>query len=223
MIITKSKDIKDVVEFVKDKRNIFLVGCGSCAEACKTGGEPEVIALKNELESHGKKVTAWIIPEETCNQNLTRKLINENKSAFEQADAVIVLACGAGVQTITNLYEEKVVYPGLDTLFLGNTRRVGDFAENCSLCGECVLGETASICPVTRCPKGLLHGPCGGMDDGKCEMDKTKECAWVRIYERLKAQGELDKLKKLKPLKDYSKHSKPATLNLGERARNKLQ
>ncbi|HRZ86594.1 MAG TPA: methylenetetrahydrofolate reductase C-terminal domain-containing protein [bacterium] len=222
MIITTAKKIDDVLASVGDKRNIFIVGCGSCAKACKTGGEPEVLAMKEELESRGRHVTGWIVPDETCHMNLTRKLVMEHQDEFVRSDAVLVLSCGAGVQTMSALFEKTPVFPALDTGFLGNTKRVGDFVENCSLCGECVLGETASICPVTRCPKGLLHGPCGGMDDGKCELDKTRDCAWVRIYERLKEQGQLDKMRTIKPMKDYSRHTKPSSLNIGERARSKL-
>jgi len=222
MIITKSKKIEDILEFVKEKTNIFIVGCGSCAAACKTGGEDEVIAMKSELESRGKKVLGWIVPDETCHIPLTKKLIMENKDAFNQSEAIIVMACGAGVQTVSVIKDDKEIYPALDTLFLGNTKRIGDFSEHCSLCGECVLGDTAAICPVTRCPKGLLHGPCGGMDEGKCEFDREKDCAWVQIYDRLKALGQLDKLKKIKPAKDYSKHIKPGDLNIGSKARKKI-
>ena len=222
MIITKFKDIKDILEIIKDKSNIFLVGCGSCSAACKTGGEPEVLAMKTELESHGKHVLGWIVPDETCHIPLTKKLIMENKDAFQRSEAVVVLACGAGVQTVSIITEDKDVVSALDSLFLGNAKRVGDFIENCSICGECVLNDTAAICPITRCPKGILHGPCGGMDEGKCELDRTKECAWVRIYERQKALGQLDKFKKIKAPKDYSKRTKPAELNVGARARSKL-
>ena len=70
-----------------------------------------------------------------------------------------------------NLYLDRPVMPALDTLFIGVEDTPGYFREVCGQCGHCVLGETAGICPVVSCHKGLMNGPCGGTNNGKCEVD----------------------------------------------------
>ena len=129
---------------------------------------------------------------------------------MDQADAILVLACGNGVQTIGDHLESKPVIPGVDPLFIGEVIRAGKYEEKCQACGECILDLTDGICPLTRCPKGLLNGPCGGYTkDGKCEVDPDKDCAWILIYERLKERGHLDKMRQILPPKDYSELHRP--------------
>ncbi|HLA49780.1 MAG TPA: methylenetetrahydrofolate reductase C-terminal domain-containing protein [Thermodesulfovibrionia bacterium] len=127
------------------------------------------------------------------------------------------MSCGAGTQTAVELYEDKPVYPTNDTLFLGNMTRLQMFDERCSLCGKCILDKTGGICPITACPKGLLNGPCGGTNEGKCEVSPDIECAWVRIYNRMKRINKLEDMREIAKPKDWSAHKKPMKLNIREK------
>lgn len=204
MIITKKKDIDEVVDSLEGK-SVYLFGCDSCAEQCKTGGEPELEEMTGELTKRGFEVLGSSLVDETCYTQLIKREFRR-KEEPGKADSILVLACGAGVKTVAEAAGEKTpVLPALDSLFLASVERVGRFFEGCSLCGECVLDRTGGICPHTECPKGLLNGPCGGVADGKCEVDTRNDCAWVRIYSRLKEQGRLHVLKKPVPPKDHSR------------------
>jgi len=215
MIITKKKDIKEVLKYLEGQKNIFIVGCGECSTTCKTGGEAEVKAVKELLEKAGKSVTGYTIPSAPCVAAKVKLELAKNKKLVESSDSVLVLACGLGIQSVKeNLRSDKPVHVGCDTLFMGAIDAGGQFLERCSACGDCVLETTASICPITRCPKSLLNGPCGGQDKGKCEVDKDRDCAWILIYKELKKQGKVGLLKNIKPPKDHSKLSKPRQLAL---------
>ena len=219
MIITESKPFQEILDYLENGTTLFLVGCGSCAAQCETGGEDQVRAMADRLREHGKQITGQIIPDETCHIPLVKKQLNENREALKQTDAVLVLACGAGTQAVSSLVN-KPVYPACNTLFLGDVKRLGDFTEYCSLCGECILGQTGGICPVTRCPKGILNGPCGGMHDGRCETDEDQECVWVQIWERLRELGCLHHMKKRRPPKNHAKKRKPGAYRV-ERLRKR--
>ncbi len=212
MIITKKKSIETILEYLNGRKNIYLFGCNSCAEQCETGGEKEVRAMAELLEKQGKYISGFSMPDETCYTMLIKKELREQREAVEKSDAILVLACGAGVKAVADTVgDSKPVFPALDSMYLANVARYGHFFEGCSLCGECVLGKTGGICPHTGCPKGLLNGPCGGMVKGKCEVNLKNDCAWIKIYQRLNAQGRLDVLKKIVPPKDHSDSVKPRT------------
>ncbi|CAG1065035.1 hypothetical protein BAC1_00611 [uncultured bacterium] len=220
MIITKKKDIKDILASLEGKKTVYLFGCDSCAEQCATGGEKEIKEMTAILEENGIKVVGSSIPEETCYRQLILKDYRL-KPELKEAEAVLVLACGAGVRTVADAAEEtQPVLPALDSLFLASVERVGRFFEGCSLCGECVLDATGGICPHTECPKGLLNGPCGGVAQGMCEVNTECECAWVRIYKRLEKQGRLDALKKIAAPKDHSVGIRPRKVLLRETPRD---
>ncbi|MBI2400470.1 MAG: methylenetetrahydrofolate reductase C-terminal domain-containing protein [Deltaproteobacteria bacterium] len=220
MIITKKKDIKAILASLEGKKTVYLFGCNSCAEQCATGGEKELKEMTAILEENGIKVVGASLPEETCYRQLVLKDYR-NKPEFREAEAVLVLACGAGVRTVADSVEEtQPVFPALDSFFLATVERVGRFFEGCSLCGECVLDATGGICPHTECPKGLLNGPCGGVAHGKCEVNIECDCAWVRIYNRLEKQGRLDALKKITAPKDHSVGIRPRKVLLRESARS---
>lgn len=215
MIITKQKDFKEILRYLEGQNKVFLVGCGECSTTCKTGGEAEVVAIKDALEKSGKIVTGYCIPSAPCVAAQAKLALAKNKKLIDASDAILVLACGLGIQSVKdNLRGDKPIHVVCDTLFMGAVDGSGAFLERCSACGDCVLEATGMICPITRCPKSLLNGPCGGQNKGKCEVDKEKDCAWILIYNELKKQGRLDLLKKTKTTKDHSKSSKPRQLSL---------
>lgn len=187
MIITESRLLKDVIENLKPYGKVFLVGCAACATKCQTGDEEAVKRLSAELEKAGKKVTGYAVLDTPCDIRIAKRDLAKSPQAAE-ADALVMLACGAGVQAAEKAIEKPLI-PGLNPVFIGTVERIGVYNEYCSVCGECILDRTAGICPVTRCSKGLINGPCGGMVDGKCEVDQERDCAWVLIYNKLKKQN----------------------------------
>ena len=216
MIITKQKEFKDIIKYLGDEKSVFLVGCGECSTTCKTGGEEEVKNIIAALEKSGKVVTGYSIPSAPCVAAKVKLELAKHRKAIESSDAILVLACGLGIQSVKeNMRIQKPVHVGCDTLFMGAIDSGGSFLERCSACGDCVLELTGSICPITRCAKGLINGPCGGQNKGKCEIDNDKDCAWILIYNELKKQGKLNLLKERRPPRDHSKSSKPRQLTLG--------
>lgn len=215
MIITKQKPIEEILEALGEEKKIFLVGCGECSTTCKTGGEGEVKALIERLAKEGKEVSGWVVPAAPCVCAQVKTDFAKNRKSVKEAGAILALTCGLGVQSIAeNGRFPGPVYAGCDTLFAGGVKPDGSFFEYCSLCAECVLNKTAAICPVTRCSKGMLNGPCGGTDKGKCEVDTERDCAWTLIYNRFKELGQLDKLCQIVPPKDFSKATKPHSLSI---------
>lgn len=211
MIISKKKPFEEVIKSLEGKERIFVVGCGECATVTQTGGENEVAQMKALLEEAGKTVVGTMIPEATCHELDVKRLLRKNKDAADQADAFLVLSCGAGCQSV-RAGTDKTVVPGVDTLFLGNIQRAMDFLEKCSLCGQCVLAEYGAICPVTRCAKGLLNGPCGGTNHGKCEVDPEKDCAWVLIHDQLKKEGRERERREIHGPKNWNVVNRPGKL-----------
>jgi ferredoxin len=203
--ITKQKPLEEILPSLGKAKKVFLIGCGTCATICHTGGRAEVLAMKEKLEAEGKKVTGWMVIPTACDE-LSREALKENAEAIESADAILVMSCAFGVQTVT-MYSDKPVYPALNTLFVGKEETPGHFIEVCMQCGNCVLATTVGICPLVRCAKSLLNGPCGGSVDGKCEVSPDTPCAWQLIYDRLKALGQLDKMEEIVPVRDWSTSS----------------
>lgn len=211
MIVTQKKQFDEILKHIGFKKKIFIIGCGDCATTCKTGGEDEVKEIKKLLEEKGSIVTGWAIPDSPCIASQVKLHFAKNKKAIDEAEIFLVLACGLGVQSVLeNDRVKRPVYTGCDTIsgsILDSTGAI--LFERCGMCGDCVLNITGGICPFTRCAKGLLNGPCGGSDKGKCEADKQKDCAWILIYNRLKELNMLENLKSTRPAKDYSKINKP--------------
>jgi len=216
MIITKPREwarIKDNLREIGAK-SVFLMGCGECATVARTGGEAELIKAKAALEGAGFTVTGAVVGAVACHSGGTRLETRKHQAQIDAADAVVVMACGAGVQTAADAIK-KPVYPGLESIFLGNVVRHGEFEERCQMCGDCVLDKTAGICPVTTCPKGLLNGPCGGMWNGMCEVLTDRECTHVKIKQRLAEQGR-SRVARIEA-KDFSAKLKPGKLNLRDK------
>lgn len=215
MIVTKQKSLEAILNMLAAKSKVFIIGCGDCATACKTGGEEEVKKMAAFLGAHGKEVTGFVVPESTCVSAKTKTALAKHRKALTESDCCLVLACGSGVQCAReNDRCNLEYYPGCDSLFASLVDSSGVFKEACSTCGECVLELTQGICPVTRCAKGLLNGPCGGQNKGKCEVDKTRDCAWILIYNKMAEKGQTEIMRKIKPAKDYRKSSKPRELKI---------
>jgi ferredoxin len=211
--ITEQKPFEELQSLLEKEKKVYLIGCGTCATMCHTGGSKEVLEMKARLTEIGKEVSGWAIIPTACDE-LTGEVFKAVSQAVDEADAILVMACAFGVQTVIRYVPDKPVYPALNTLFIGLEEVPAQFTELCSQCGNCLLGRTAGICPLTACPKGLVNGPCGGYRDGKCEVDPTRDCAWVQIYQRLKRIGRLDELYVRQPLKDYSKMGHPRRITL---------
>ena len=213
MIISQQKPLKDLLHSLKEYNKIFLVGCGECATACKSGGQPEITKMQCQLEAAGKVITGSCIPSAPCVAAKLKTELAKNKKNLAQSEAVLILACGLGVQSFKdNDRLDLAVLPACDTLFGAVMDAQGNFFEKCSMCAECVLDATAGICPITLCPKSLLNGPCGGVNQGKCEVDNQKDCAWVLIYRELEKNNKLESLRKIRLPRDYEKSSKPHKL-----------
>jgi ferredoxin len=204
MIVGEQKPIAEIKEIVAPYQKLLILGCGTCVKTCFAGGEDEVAVLASAMKLAFKKDGRTIdIEEFTIERQCEDEFIQEASKVIAQNDAVLSLACGAGVQAIARRFAKLPVLPGVNTTFLGVLERQGFFTEECSGCGNCVLGTFGGICPVTRCAKKLLNGPCGGSQHGYCEIKSETECAWHLIIERLKVLGQLSNLMAYVPPKDW--------------------
>ncbi|MFH1350158.1 MAG: methylenetetrahydrofolate reductase C-terminal domain-containing protein [Pseudomonadota bacterium] len=203
--ITRQKPMEEVEQLLDGFGRIFILGCGTCVTLTRTGGESEVKAMREQLSQKGKLITGTVVLPVACD-NLTSEALKEYGRQIDLADLLLIMTCAFGVQTVARQLK-KMVIPALDTLFIGKETSLGLFDEICSQCGTCIIGETGGICPVTSCHKGLVNGPCGGTNNGKCEIDSNKDCAWTLIYNRLKELGRLDSMRKLQKPKNY--HGEP--------------
>jgi hypothetical protein len=210
--ITKQKPFEEIQRQLDGFDRVYIAGCGTCATLTKTGGLEEVLAMKDRLQELGKLVTGWTVVPTACDE-MTEAAIKEDNGAIQNASCILVMSCALGVHKLST-YIGKPVFPALDTLFIGVEDGPGYFQEVCAQCGQCVLGETAGICPLTACHKGLLNGPCGGTNNGKCEVDKEKDCAWTLIYERLKEQGRLDLMRRFHSPRDYNVAPRPRMIRI---------
>jgi len=222
MIGQTQKPVDEILGYLEGKEKIVVHGCGGCSTIFHTGGEPEVEEMAELLSNHGKTVLAAITPpfgEFACYIPWSKDRLSKYVEEFEECDAILMLSCGNGLQVVREILEEefdlsKPIYPGTNAIgHMGGGPTL--FEEKCQQCGECELGRLAGICPLTQCPKGLLNGPCGGTTkDGKCEVDTERDCAWVQIYDRLKALGELDTLREIREPKDWSKMERPRQIEV---------
>ncbi|MGI9953284.1 methylenetetrahydrofolate reductase C-terminal domain-containing protein [Moorellaceae bacterium AZ2] len=206
MIVADPKPLAEVADLIGEARKILVVGCGGCVTVCLAGGEKETGILAASLRMLRKKEGKSL---ETVEVTLTRQCDPEyvqllDKYVTEDVDCILSLACGVGVQFLAERFKKWVV-PALNTKFAGGAVEHGVWEERCGLCGECILHKTGGICPIIRCSKSLLNGPCGGSQGGKCEVSPDIPCAWQLIYERLSALGKLDLLLDIQPPKDWSK------------------
>lgn len=205
MIIGQQKPLDEIKGMIADYQKVLILGCGTCVTVCFAGGEKEVgilasaLRMATGLEGQNKEFV-----EATVQRQCEYEYNQEVADLVREADAVLSLACGIGVQTMNEQFPEKITLPGLNTSFLGQPVEQGVWDERCQACGNCILDKTAGICPIARCSKSLLNGPCGGSKNGRCEIDPEIHCAWQLIYDRLKALGKLELIAEIQPARDWS-------------------
>lgn len=205
MIIGESKPIEDILKMIADKKKILLLGCRGCVTVCSAGGQKEVEILASTLRmSREKDGNPIEIREESLERQCDPEYLEQIRSYFEDYEAILSIACGVGVQFVAEKFRRIPVLPGINTNFLGVTEEQGVWTERCQACGNCVLHQTGGICPITRCSKSLLNGPCGGSGNGKCEISKEVDCGWQLIYDRLKELDSLEIFEEVVPIKDWS-------------------
>jgi len=204
MIVGERKPIAEIEEILAPYRKILILGCGTCVKTCFAGGEDEVALLASALRLSAKKAGRQIeIEELTVERQCEDEFIQESAPAMARNESVLSLACGAGVQAMARRFKQSPVLPGVNTTFIGVLEKPGLFTEECSGCGDCDLDVFGAVCPFTRCAKKLLNGPCGGSQNGKCEVNAETDCAWHLIIERLKALGQMDNLRIYIPPKNW--------------------
>lgn len=205
MIVAERKPFDEIMGFVRDCKKILLVGCNECVTVCYAGGKKEVgilsSALKMAFSKEGKDLE---VKEVTLERQCDPEYVQQLSEYYDQYDAIVSMACGVGVQELAMSYPEKQVFPALNTNFMGASQGQGVWEERCQGCGACVLGKTGGICPIARCAKSLLNGPCGGSMNGKCEISKDVDCAWQLIIDRLTVLNQLQMLEDVFPIKDWS-------------------
>jgi hypothetical protein len=203
MLISEQKPLEEILSYLDGDESVFLIGCKGCAEGWGSGGEQQVADMGNTLQEQGKAVSGSVVVDMLCDRALTKLKLRAYKKEVAAADSILVLTDGAGVQTVAEVVD-KVVHPGCNTLSSGGAHAEWKEAERCLECGDCMLEFTGGLCPIARCSKHLLNGPCGGSQDGKCEVDPDIPCVWQQIIDRLARIGQLDKLDGLVAPKNWS-------------------
>ena len=205
MIVAERKTIPELIDILGPHKKVLVLGCGTCVTVCLAGGEREVSIISSALRIASKARNLGLeVSELTIERQCDNIFIEQAAEAIEKSDAVLSLGCGAGVQAIAERFPKKAVYAGLNTKFLGILEERGIWTEKCAACGSCVLHEYGGICPVTRCAKHMLNGPCGGSREDRCEVRPDRPCAWQLIYQRLRGIGQLDRLDRIEPAKTWS-------------------
>jgi hypothetical protein len=206
MITAEQKPMDEIREMIAPYKKILTVGCASCVAECAAGGEKETGALASALRMACKmEGDEKLIHEKTLDRQCVKEFVIQLDDIIKDYDAVLSLGCGAGVQAVAEMYYEVPVIPALNTEFLGETRDQGLWVENCLGCGDCMLYFFGGVCPLARCSKQLLNGPCGGSQGGKCEVDPDVPCAWQAIIDKLSSFNALERLERIYPPKDWSK------------------
>lgn len=205
MIIANGKPIEEVLKSIEGQKKVTVLGCRGCVTVCLAGGEKEVGILSSQIRMAREQAGQPIeVLEGTVERQCDYEYFEQVKDIIEDSEAVISIACGVGVQGIAETFPDKIVYPGLNTMFMGANLNVGVWSERCQGCGNCVLEITGGVCPIARCSKSLMNGPCGGSQNGKCEISKDVDCGWQLIHDRLSKIGRVDSLRTILPAKDWS-------------------
>ncbi len=214
MIIAEKKPVAEILEMVREYKRILVLGCRGCVTVCSAGGEREVEILASMLRLGRKKENN---PVEIIEGTLVRQCDKEYIDSMDQwngtYDAVVSMACGVGVNFIANLRKDSMVFPAVNTSFFGGSVEQGVWTEQCAGCGNCILHHTGGLCPVARCAKSLMNGPCGGSQGGKCEINSTVDCIWQMIHDKLDATGRKERMNFVAPIRDWTPagHGGPRT------------
>ena len=215
MIVAERKPLEEILRHVAGCGKVLVLGCGGCVTVCVSGGDrqAELLASQLRLAARGQG-RGMEVAVRTPTRQCDREFLEPLRADVGPADAIVSLACGVGVQLLSDVYEAKPVFPALNTTFMGAHTGPGTWTENCRGCGQCVLAETGGICPVARCAKSLVNGACGGTKDGKCEIDPEKDCAWTLIYNRLDKQGRLDLFDTYRPPMNHQAVKRPGKVSV---------
>ena len=203
MLVSEQKPLEEILSYLDGDKKIFVVGCKGCAEGWGSGGERQVAEMRSTLQEKGKAVTGSVVVDMLCDSALTRLKLKSYRKEIAAADSVLVLTDGVGVQTVAEVVD-RVVHPGCNTLSSGGGHAEWRESERCLECGDCMLEFTGGLCPIARCSKHLLNGPCGGSQEGKCEVDPSIPCVWQQIVDHLARIGQLGKLEGLVAPKNWS-------------------
>lgn len=204
MIIAEQKSLDEIKTLIGNYEKVLVLGCGTCVTVCFAGGEREAAIMASSLRMATKlEGKSNAITDITVQRQCEWEYLDQVAEQIGEADVVLSLGCGIGVQAIAEHFPNTWVVPGLNTSFLGLPSEQGVWEERCAACGDCILGLTGGICPIARCSKTLLNGPCGGSEDGHCEIDPEIPCAWQLIYDRLSSLDKLDVLLDLQPPKNW--------------------
>ncbi|MBC7262978.1 MAG: methylenetetrahydrofolate reductase C-terminal domain-containing protein [Chloroflexi bacterium] len=211
MIVAEQKPLEEIGQMIAPYEKVLILGCGTCMTVCGAGGEREVSFLHGALQvaqaRSGTNVHDFV--EYTVKRQCDFEFLDLVADRISEVDAVLSLGCGIGVQAIAERFPDTPVLPGVNTSFMGMTSEWGIWDERCAACGDCRLDETAGICPITRCTKGILNGPCAGTKNGKCEANREIDCAWVLIYRRLERLGQLEKMRRYYPPRNFRTIPRP--------------
>ncbi len=205
MIVGDIKPVEEIVASISEYKNILLMGCGACVSVSLSGGDREAVMLATELgrKVHWGRKKPPRITTETIMRQCELDLIEAYHHVPKGPQAILSLACGAGVQTMADIYDPLPVIPALNTTFMGAATEAGIWREMCHGCGDCLLGDTGGICPVARCAKSLMNGPCGGTSGESCEINPEVPCAWYQIVMRLTQRKKLHLLHTVRTPKDW--------------------
>jgi hypothetical protein len=204
MIFSEPKPFEEILGYLEGEKSVFILGCDGCARSSGSGGPVQVEEMKKKLVEAGKKVTGAKVLPFLCEKALVKSGLRGRVAEVVAADSILVMTCGLGVQAVAASLN-KVCHPACNTVNLGGSRGEWPGSERCKECGQCLLDSTGGICPLTACTKSLVSGACGGANNGKCELSPDRDCGWELIYNRLKAKGQLEKLKKFISPLDHSK------------------
>ena len=204
MIVGKQKPVDEIWEMIKGYKNVLVFGCNTCVAVCHEGGNKEAEMLASLLRMKAKQEGLEMeITDGGIERQCEHEYYEAAREQIESADAVLSIACGAGIQFTSEKFPESIILPGLNTTFIGVVDAPGIFDERCQMCGDCILHLTGGICPIARCSKSILNGPCGGSENGVCEINPDVPCGWQLIYDRLKGQGRLELLNEIIPPKNW--------------------
>lgn len=205
MIKAKHKSIESIGDMMAPYRRVLVLGCNTCTAVCLAGGEKEVsvlastLRLRSATNGQEKEFQEFVVK-----RQCELEFLEEARELIQKADAILSLACGVGLNCMAEEFPDKPVLPGNDTAFMGLSPELGLFAERCVACGDCLIHLTGGLCPLARCAKRLLNGPCGGSEEGRCEISKDVPCIWQMIYDRMKALGQLSRLSEIIPIREWS-------------------